>query len=102
MNYDWDMAINGCLQLMLFHSLISLQSPGSEDVYDKMLTQAEVQGNIAMANEIVRKRNLDSAGKFNSLNQGFNCFPKYDTVDISNFFYTLQLWKSMQLLRVET
>lgn len=29
-----------------------------------MLTQAEVQGNIAMANEIVRKRDHDSAGEF--------------------------------------
>ena len=29
-----------------------------------MLTQAEVQGNIAMANEIVRKRDLDNAGEF--------------------------------------
>ncbi|CAB4010746.1 Ras GTPase-activating IQGAP1, partial [Paramuricea clavata] len=38
-----------------------LRSPGSEDVYDKMLTQAEVQGNIAMANEIVRKKDLDNA-----------------------------------------
>jgi hypothetical protein len=29
-----------------------------------MLTQAEVQGNIAMGNEIVRKRDLNNAGKF--------------------------------------
>jgi hypothetical protein len=32
-----------------------------------MLTQAEVQGNIAMANEIVRKKDLNNAGKFRFL-----------------------------------
>ena len=28
-----------------------------------MLTQSQIQGNIAMANEIVRKRDVNDAGK---------------------------------------
>ena len=42
------------------------QSPGKDgtDVYDTLLTQAEIQGNINKVNDSVRKRKAEEARKF--------------------------------------
>lgn len=43
-----------------------LQSPGKEgmDVYDTLLTQAEIQGNITQVNDVIRKKKAEEACKF--------------------------------------
>lgn len=42
------------------------QSPGKEgmDVYDTLLTQAEIQGNLNMTNDAIRKKKAEEARKF--------------------------------------
>ena len=45
--------------------LCALQSPSKEgmDVYDTLLTQAEIQGNINKVNDVIRKQKAEEARK---------------------------------------
>ena len=46
--------------------LCALQSPSKEgmDVYDTLLTQAEIQGNINKVNDVIRKQKAEEARKW--------------------------------------
>ena len=54
------------MMLTCCYVLCYLQSPGKEgmDVYDTLLTQAEIQGNINQVNDVIRKKKAEEACKF--------------------------------------
>ena len=47
-----------------------MQSPGKEgmDVYDTLLTQAEIQGNISQVNDVIRRKKAEEACELNLRN----------------------------------